>query len=793
MKVSLNWIKDYVDINSPIRDYTEAMTMCGTKVETYENLGDHIQNVVVGKILSKEKHPDSDHLIICQIDVGEEQKLQIVTGAQNIKAGDIVPVCKNGAVLPGGKVIKTGKLRGVVSEGMLCSLGELGLDSHDFPYAEEDGIFILQEDCKLGDDIRDVCMLNDTVVDFELTFNRPDCLAFTAIARESAASLNEKFKYTEPVCPVNGDGDSIENYISVQVKDSALCPRYCAKAVKNVKIAPSPLWLRARLRACGVRPINNIVDITNYVMLEYGQPMHAFDHNFITSKNIIVRRSNEGEKITTLDSVERALDPSMLVIADGEKAIALAGVMGGENSEINDQTTTVIFESANFNRENIRHTSRAVGLRTESSRRFEKGLPPYNCMLAINRACELVKELGCGEVVDGVIDVNSANLNPTRVKFDPERINQILGTSISRDEMASLLSRVEIIADGDRVIVPPYRNDIINTADISEEVVRLYGVGNIEATLFECRAVEGKLTQYQKFMRSINEVCIGLGFDEIYTYSFISPKMLDKIRVPENDVRRDTIKITNPLGDDTSVMRTTALPSILDALKHNYNHRIPSCRLFECATLYQKSDDAMSFESKSLAIAFYGAGDFYDMKGYVEAVMKHLGVQGARIQSDNENTSYHPGRCAKVLIGDKKVGSFGQIHPLVAAEFELGTDVYTATLDVTKLYGNSVNEKHYEPLPMFPGIERDLALVMPTDTEAQTVIDSIVKFAGKSLCDIKVFDVYMGKGVPEGKKSVAFRLTFRLPDKTMNDAEAEQAVSKILKKLKENCNIELRS
>ncbi len=793
MRVSLNWIKDYVDINVNTRDYTEAMTMSGTKVESFENLGDDVQNIVVGKIISTEKHPDSDHLIICQIDISEENKLQIVTGAQNVKAGDIVPVCKNGAVLPDGKVIKTGKLRGVLSEGMLCSLGELGLDKHDFPYADEDGIFLLEEDCKLGDDIRDVCMLKDTVVDFELTFNRPDCLAFTAIARESAAALNQPFKYTEPVCPVNGDGDDISNYLSVDVNDTALCPRYTAKAVKNVKIGPSPLWLRARLRACGVRPINNIVDITNYVMLEYGQPMHAFDHTFIKSKNIIVRRANENESITTLDSTERKLDTSMLVIADGEKPIALAGIMGGENSEINDNTTTVIFESANFNRENIRLTARTVGLRTESSRRFEKGLPAYNTMLAINRACELVKELCCGDVVDGVIDINNADINPTRVKFAPERINQILGTNISRDEMANILSRVEMTVDGDELIVPPYRNDIINTADVSEEVVRLYGLDNIEATLFECRAVEGKLTNYQKFIRSINDICTGLGFDEIYTYSFISPKMLDKIRVPADDVRRDTIKITNPLGDDTSVMRTTALPSILDALMHNYNHRIPSCRLFECATLYQKSDDAMSYETKSLAVAFYGSGNFYDMKGYIEAILNHLGVMDYRIQSDTENTSYHPGRCAKVLIGDKKVGSFGQIHPSVAAEFELDTDVYAATLDVTKMYGKSENDKHYKPLPMFPGIERDLALVMDKDIEAQSVIDSIMRYANKSLCSVTVFDVYTGKGIEEGKKSVAFRLTFRLPDKTMNDAEVEQSVSKILKKLKENQDIDIRS
>ncbi|MEG1743618.1 MAG: phenylalanine--tRNA ligase subunit beta, partial [Clostridia bacterium] len=437
-------------------------------------------------------------------------------------------------------------------------------------------------------------------------------------------------------------------------------------------------------------------------------------------------------------------------------------------------------------------TSRAAGMRTDSGKRFEKGLPPYNTCLALNRACELVRLLECGDVVDGEIDILNASIEPARVKFDFKRINEILGTSISHDEMVSILKRIELVADGDEIVVPPYRNDILNTADLSEEVVRLYGLNNIKPTLFECRASEGKLTHYQKFLQDINLTCVGLGFYEIYSYSFISPKMLDKIKVPADDKRRDMIKLKNPLGDETSVMRTTALPSILESLLHNYNHRVPSCKLFECATLYKKSDVDMSSESKSLALAFYGNGDFYDMKGYIEAILKNLGINNYKIQSDSENCSYHPGRCAKIIINDKKVGSFGQIHPAVAHEFGIDTDVYAATISVTKIYANADTDKHYAPLPIFPSIERDLALVMDKDIEAQTIVDAIYRFSGKSLCSVNVFDVYTGAGIPEGKKSVAFRLTYRLPDKTMNDTEAEAATLKLLRRLKEDMNIIIR-
>ncbi|MBQ5837870.1 MAG: phenylalanine--tRNA ligase subunit beta, partial [Clostridia bacterium] len=545
MEVSLNWLKDYVKIPNDIKKFCEEMTMTGTKVEGYKVLGSDIENVVIGKIMSTEAHPDSDHLIICQIDVGRDEKLQIVTGAQNVKAGDIVPVCLDGAKLPGGKTIKTGKLRGVLSQGMLCSLGELGLTVNDFPYAIEDGIFLIEEECNLGDDVRDVCKINDTIVEFELTFNRPDCLSYIGIAREAAATFGEKAVVPQPkVTEVKGEKAS--DYIKVNVHNTELCPRYTARVVKNVKIAPSPLWLRAKLRAAGVRPINNIVDITNFVMLEYGQPMHAFDYEYIKSREINVRNANAGEEIVTLDGVTRSLSPEMLVIADGSRAVALAGVMGGENSEITDSTVTVVFESANFARESIRKTSKAVGLRTESSAKFEKGLPAVNTLPAVDRACELVNLLGCGEVVEGIIDINNADIDERVVAYDRAKINALLGTNISDEEMDKILASVELISDGKGgLIVPPYRSDIINTADIAEEVVRLYGFDNIEPTMFKGAADLGGRTPHEAFRYRINEAMAGLGYCESCTYSFVSPKSLAKINIPESSDLYDFIRLIN--------------------------------------------------------------------------------------------------------------------------------------------------------------------------------------------------------------------------------------------------------
>lgn len=799
MKVSLNWLKDYVKFDLSDRDYAELMTGTGTKVETIERLGEDIENVVAGRINSVTPHPDSDHLVICIVDVGGEKPLQIVTGAQNVNAGDLVPVCLNGAKLPGGKVIKTGKLRGVVSEGMLCSLSELGLTVHDFPYAIEDGIFIMQEPCRLGDDIRDVLRLRDTVVDFELTFNRPDCLALLGIARETAASAGVPLEYSAPEVHTAGDGDDISNYLSVTVKEPSLCPRYTARAVKNVRIEPSPLWMRARLRACGIRPINNIVDITNYVMLEYGQPMHAFDASYISSKSIVVRRAAEGERITTLDGNVRELTTDMLCIADGEKPVALAGIMGGENSEITDKTAAVILESANFSRSSIRRTSRAVGLRTDASRRYEKGIPPCTTMSAIDRACELITQLGAGTIIDGTIDVCNADVDSRTVDFDYKKINALLGIELSEAEMRALLEKLFFRFDGDgRMIVPPYRGDIINTADIAEEVVRLYGFDKIPATRFAGRVTEGGESAYQKFCARLNAGMTGLGFFETYTYSFISPKVYDKLALAADDPLRDGIRLLNPLGDDTSVMRTTAVGSLLGALSYNRSRRIPACALFENATVYAKPDadtpaDRFSKEEKQLVFGFYGSGDFYDLKGVAVALTEALHIGALRFAADATVPYFHPGRCAAVYAGGSLLGRIGQLHPTVCDSFELSGDVYAGVFSTEALFAASQTEWEYSPLPVYPAVERDLALVMDESTEAGTVEDAIRSYAGKSLCGVTVFDVYTGKGVADGKKSVAFRLSFRLPDKTMNDSEVDAAVTKILRRLESEKDITLRT
>ncbi|MBR6784310.1 MAG: phenylalanine--tRNA ligase subunit beta [Clostridia bacterium] len=793
MEVSLNWLKDYVNIPEDIKTFCDAMTMTGTKVEGYKVLGSDIERVVVGKIMSTEPHPDSDHLIICQVDVGAAEKLQIVTGAQNIKAGDVVPVCLDGAKLPGGKVIKNGKLRGVPSQGMLCSLSELGLSVNDFPYAIEDGIFVLQEECKLGDDIREVCKINDTVVEFELTFNRPDCLSYMGIAREAAATFGTKTTLPNPKVSVVTD-QKASDYISVNVHNTELCPRYTARVVRNVKIAPSPLWLRAKLRAAGVRPINNIVDITNFVMLEYGQPMHAFDYEYIKSREINVRNASEGEEIVTLDGVTRKLTPEMLVIADGSRAVALAGVMGGENSEITENTVTVVFESANFARESIRKTSKAVGLRTESSAKFEKGLPAVNTLPAVDRACELVNLLACGEVVDGVIDINNADISERVVAYDRAKINALLGTDISDEEMDKLLASVELISDNNGgLIVPPYRSDIINTADIAEEVVRLYGFDNIAPTMFKGAADLGGRTPHEAFRYSIVDAMAGLGYCESCTYSFVSPKSLDKINIPADSELRNFIRLINPLGEDTSVMRTHALPSMLEVLARNVSRKVERCKVSEIMTLYFR-DGELSNEKKSLCFAFTAdCGGFYELKADAEALFTRLNIVNREYVAVSDNPSFHPGRCANIVCGNTVVGVLGEVHPLVCENYDLPRGVCAAIISTESLFESVKNERGYIPLPVYPAMERDLALICDKDAEVGKLIKDIRSYAGKSLEDAFVFDVYRGKGVEEGKKSVAVRLVFRLADKTMTDEEADAGVKKILKKLEREQGIVLRS
>ncbi len=793
MEVSLNWLKDYVNIPDDIKTFCDAMTMSGTKVEGYKVLGADISNVVVGKIMSTEPHPDSDHLIICQVNVGKEENLQIVTGAQNVKAGDIVPVCLDGAHLPGGKVIKNGKLRGVPSQGMLCSLGELGLSVNDFPYAEEDGIFLLQEDCNLGDDIRDVCKLNDTIVEFELTFNRPDCLSYLGIVREVAATFGTKANIKAPVVNEVKDGKKASDYITVNVSNTELCPRYTARVVKNVKIGPSPLWLRAKLRAAGVRPINNIVDITNYVMIEYGQPMHAFDYEYIKSNQINVRNAYEGEEIVTLDGVTRKLSSEMLVIADGDRAVALAGVMGGENSEINESTTTVVFESANFARENVRKTSKAVGLRTDSSAKFEKGLPACNTLPAVDRAAELVELLGCGEVVEGIIDINNADISERTVAYDRAKVNELLGTDISNEEMDKLLAAVELIADGDKLIVPPYRSDIINTADIAEEVVRLYGFDKIEETMFKGAAGLGGRTPHEAFRYNINDIMAGLGYCESCTYSFVSPRSLDKINVPEDSELRDFIRIINPLGEDTSVMRTHPLPSMLEVLSRNVNRKVDMCRMAEIMTIYKRNGD-LSDESKTLCFAFTpDCGGFYNLKADAEALFIRLNISDREYVAVSDDSSFHPGRCADVFVGGKVVGRIGEVHPLVCENYDLPRGVCAAMIYTEALLESVKTERGYIPLPVYPAMERDIALICEKSVEVGKLLKDIRSYAGKSLESASVFDVYSGKGIEDGKKSVAVRLVFRLADKTLTDEDADAGVKRILKKLENEQGIVLRS
>ncbi len=675
---------------------------------------------------------------------------------------------------------------------MLCSIDELGLTVNDFPYTNEDGIFILQEQCNLGDDIRDVLMLRDTIVDFELTFNRPDCQSYLGIARESAAALGVPLNIKEPVVKRTEDGDNIEKHLKVEVKNTVLCPRYTARMLKNVKIAPSPLWLRSKLRSAGVRPINNIVDITNYVMIEYGQPMHAFDYNYLASKSIIVRNAREGESIITLDNAVRNLSSDMLCIADGENAVALAGIIGGLNSGIKDNTATVVFESANFNRENIRHTSRALGIRTESSARFEKGLPACNTLDAVNRAVELAVSIGVGEVVDGIIDIVGTDIGERTLNFDYKRVNRLLGTDISFEEMALLLLPLGLKTDSNRnLVVPPFRGDIVNTADIAEEVARLYGYDKIPENNFTADIAEGGLNQAQKFRIQASHVMVSLGFLEIYTFSFISPKLYDKIRLPSDSELRDSIKLINPLGEDTSVMRTTALPSMLESVSRNFNHRIPSCRLFENATVYKKCRD-MSLEEKNLVFAFYGSGDFYDAKGYVEGVFDALRVKNYEIKSVSDDPAFHPGRCAEYFVNGRFIAKVGQIHPQVADNFDIGTVVYAAVLSIPAIYEEHEADIQYKPLPQYPSVERDLALITDEAVEAGTLCKNIMSYSGKSLISAVVFDVYRGKGVDENKKSVAVRLTFRLMDRTMTEEEVDTAVKKILKKLDSEMGITLR-
>ncbi|MEG1448620.1 MAG: phenylalanine--tRNA ligase subunit beta, partial [Oscillospiraceae bacterium] len=760
MNLSMKWLNDYVDIDVEPREFSEKMTMSGSKVEGYEVVAGNTQNIVIGKILSVEKHPEADKLVICMVDTGDGEPTQIVTGASNVFAGAVIPVAKNNSILPNGTKIKKGKLRGVESNGMLCSLSELGLGKGDFPYAIEDGIFIIEEDVKIGENAIDALGIKDTVVEFEITSNRPDCLSVKGLAREAALTFGKEFKNKKPV--VKGNNDDINNYLSVEIKNPTLCTRYTAKVVKNVKIEPSPRWLRERLRSSGVRPINNIVDITNFVMLEYGYPMHSFDYDYVNDKKIIVRNAEKGEKITTLDGTERELSDDMLVIADAKGAVAVAGVMGGEHSGINDNTKTIVFEGACFDGASVRITSKKLGLRSESSSRFEKGLTPAICLEANERACELVELLGAGEVVGGTIDIYPNEHQCSKIKLDEKWINNFLDIDLTRQQMVDILKGLEFGYDGENVIAPPFRTDIAHKADIAEEIARFYGYDVIPVTAIRGTA-QGKLTMEQKFENMLSQVVLAQGISEVMTYSFISPKYYDKINMPADSQLRKSVVITNPLGEDTSIMRTTAIPSMLEVLSRNYNNRNENCSFYEFATEYiPTTTDKLPIEKKILTIGMYGNNkDFYTLKGVVETILERVGVSDYDVDAVSDEAAFHPGRCAKVSEGGKYIGILGEVHPYVVENYEIDCKCYVASIDIEALFALWDTEKQYKQLPKYPATTRDIALLCDESLPVLAIEKAIRTAAGKILEKVALFDVYQGSQIESGKKSVAYNLTLR--------------------------------
>jgi len=895
MILSRNWLNEFVDLKDITdKEFNDEMTLSGSKVETIERPDENLKNVVVGKILEMKRHENSDHMWVCQIDVGQAEPVQIVTGAWNIHVGDYVPAALHGAHLPGGVKIEKGKLRGVESNGMLCSLKELGMTAeHDFPYAVitpaallndyhpidpakpsipadikpgdkvygpvlcgrveavestdggydvrvndgtvtraaktacsnlhegdlvayntksdtictledlhaeqkefphciADGIFVLQEeDAEPGLNMAHILGFDDSIVEFEITPNRPDCLSVIGLAREASATFKRPLKLHEP--EPHGCGGSIADLVDIDIEDGDLCPRYTARMVKNVKIAPSPRWMRERLRNSGVRPINNIVDITNYVMLEYGQPMHAFDFSCVEGGHIIVRTAREGETIQTLDGNERKLTPNMLCICDEHKPVCVAGVMGGANSEIVGDTAMVLFESANFNGVSVRRTASALGMRTDASSRYEKGLDMMNTIKAVERACELVEMLGCGEVVDGVMDVVAKEKAPTVVKLEPDKINALLGTELSEDLMREILVSLGFILNGDDIYVPSWRGDVEHYSDIAEEVARFYGYNKIPCTLMRGETTRGGFSEQQRFDRAIGGAVRALGYDEIITYSFISPTYYDKIRMPKDSSLRNSLKILNPLGEDTSIMRTTILPSMLEIIARNHSYRNKSARLYELGKIYLPREDGLADEPKYLSLGAYGDGvDFFSFKGSIETLLHELRITDVKYVACANNDSYHPGRCAKVYAGETYLGVFGQIHPLVAANYGMDTEVYTAELSFDAMYEKRGDIPVYQPLPKFPAVTRDIAVVCDEAVTVGALEESIRRGAKGLLKDVSLFDIYRGPGVAIGKKSVAFNLVLRADDRSLTGEEADEDVQSILAALKADHNAVLR-
>ena len=798
MNLSMNWLHDFTNTDGlTAKQFADRMTDTGSKVEGFEVLGEEISNVIVAKVEKMERHPDSDHLFICQVNIGNGVVTQIVTGAQNVNEGDIVPAAIPVAHLPGGITIKPGKLRGVESNGMLCSMGELGLTENDMPGKISDGILILDPEFenKLGMDIKEALLMNDTVVEFEITSNRPDCLSVIGLARESAISFDKPFSVPVPVVKETGDGDDIKNYLSVEINDSDLCFRYAAKVVKNVKIAPSPLWMRMRLRAAGVRPINNIVDITNYVMLEYGQPMHAFDYSCLDGSKINVRRAKDGELFRSLDDKDHTLDSTMLVIADEKKACALAGVMGGANSEIKDDTTTVVFESASFLGTSVRVTAKKNGMRTESSSRFEKGLDPENAMAGLLRACELIQLLGAGDVVDGTIDVYPVKPTAPTLPLEVEKINRFLGVELSKEYMVDILTRLECKVEGDTVTPPTFRQDLTCMNDLAEEVIRIYGYNNIKSTCINAETTQGGRTPKQQHEVNTEALMYGMGFDQIQTFSFISPRYYDKIRMAEDDTRRKSVVITNPLGEDTSIMRTTALPSLLEVLARNNNLSNNDVRVFEMASIYIPSEDTSELpeERKILTLGMYGNEDFYALKGAVVNVLEAAGIEKAKFVSCSDNNAYHPGRCAKVYTrGGVELGIIGQLHPLTAKNYDLDVEAYVAELDFDRIWECADLTVDYKPMSKFPSVTRDFSFVCDEALEVGTIEEVMTRAAGKLCVGVSLFDIYRGAQIGEGKKSVSFRITLHANDRTLTVEEADKVSGKVLNDLKFKLGIGIR-
>ena len=805
MKASIEWLEEYSDIDVNSAELGDILTMTGSKVETINETGENIKNVVVGKICFIEKHPDADKLVITQVDVGNE-KIQIVTGARNINVGDVVPVAKEGAILPDGKIIKKGKLRGVDSCGMMCSIGELGLTKADFPEQIEDGIMILGEKYEkdLGKNIVDVLDIRESIIDFEITPNRQDCFSIEGIGREVAVSLNKEFK--NPRKNLNNINikkvEQIEG-LSAKIKDPDLCYRYIARVVKNVKIGESPDWMKKRLKACGIRSINNIVDITNYVMLELGQPMHAFDINSIKSKEIIVRRAKLGEEITTLDGIKRKLDEDMLVIADSQKPIAIAGVMGGENSEIEDNTKTVVFESAVFYGGSIRKTSRKLALRTEASTRYEKGLSQENALRAVNRAVELVKLLQIGEEVEEIIDEYPTKQETAKIELNSEKINKLLGLNVPKQEMMSILKKLEMTIveeNGKTYIIPPFfRQDIEQLADLAEEILRFYGYDKLESTLVKANTTIGLKNKEQKIEDKIRSVMINNGLSEIYTFSFTNYNELKKLCLnDDNELILQAIKVQNPLNEDYTIMRTTTVPSMLQILSNNFNKKNEEVRLFDISRKYKNVNNKIEKEELPeedivLTIGMYGDNiDFFRLKGIVENVLEISELNKYDIIKEKNNSIYHPGICANLKVGNDIFATFGEVHPKVIMNYGINQKVYIAEININKITKYAKVNKKYQPIPKFPALERDIAIVVDENVEVGTIEKIIEKKSNKMLEELKLFDVYRSDKLGNNKKSVAYNLKFRIKDRTLKDEEVNNVMKNILEKLEKELNAELR-